>query len=179
MMEQLQEMSGQQQQLNNMLQEMINDIQGDRLRQDQMERLNQMARQQNAIRKQLENMRKNGNFSDGDKIMSELERLNEQMEDAINDLRGGNLDRPFIQRQQNILSRMLDAEKALQQRDEDEKRKGRNPDESLQGLPGKMSLEELRKRIRSQLSDPNYSKFNQDYQELIEKYFELLDRRRQ
>jgi hypothetical protein len=179
MMEQLQEMSGQQQQLNNMLQDMINDIQGDRLRQDQMERLNQMARQQNAIRKQLENMRKNGNLPDGDKIMSELERLNEEMEDAINDLRGGNLDRPFIQRQQNILSRMLDAEQALQERDEDEKRKGENPEERLQGLPGKVTLEELRKRIRSRMSDPNYSKFNQDYQELIEKYFELLDRRRQ
>jgi hypothetical protein len=179
MMEQLQEMSGQQQQLNQKLQDMINDIQGDRLRQDQMERLNQMARQQNAIRKQLEQLRKNGNFPDGDKIMSELERLNEEMEDAINDLRGGNLDRPFIQRQQNILSRMLDAEKALQERDEDDKRKGENPDERLEGLPGKVTLEELRKRIRSRLSDPNYSKYNQDYQELIEKYFEMLDRRRQ
>ena len=111
--------------------------------------------------------------------MSELERLNEEMEDAINDLRGGNLDRPFIQRQQNILSRMLDAEKALQERDEDDKRKGENPDERLEGLPGKVTLEELRKRIRSRLSDPNYSKYNQDYQELIEKYFEMLDRRRQ
>jgi hypothetical protein len=177
MMQQLQEMGGQQQQLNQMIQDMINDIQGERLGQDQMERLNQMARQQNAIRRQLEEMRRSGGLPEGDRIMSELERVAQEMEDAINDLRGGRMDRQFINRQQNILSRMLDAEKALQERDEDEKRKGNTGDQNLRALPPELTLEELRKRIRSRLSDPNMSKFSDDYQKLIEKYFEVLERR--
>jgi hypothetical protein len=177
MMQQLQEMGGQQQQLNQMIQDMINDIQGERLSQDQMERLNQMARQQNSIRRQLEEMRQNGGLPEGDRIMSELERVAQEMEDAINDLRGGRMDRQFINRQQNILSRMLDAEKALQERDEDEKRKGSTGDQNLRALPPELTLEELRKRIRSRLSDPNMSKFSDDYQKLIEKYFEVLERR--
>jgi hypothetical protein len=177
MMQQLQEMGGQQQQLNQMIQNMINDIQGERLGQDQMERLNQMARQQNAIRRQLDEMRRSGGLPEGDRIMSELERVAQEMEDAINDLRGGRMDRQFINRQQNILSRMLDAEKALQERDEDEKRKGNTGDQNLRALPPELTLEELRKRIRSRLSDPNMSKFSDDYQKLIEKYFEVLERR--
>lgn len=177
MMQQLQEMGGQQQQLNQLIQDMINDIQGERLGQDQMERLNQMARQQNIIRRQLDEMRRSGGLPEGDRIMSELERMAQEMEDAINDLRGGRLDRQFINRQQNILSRMLDAEKALQERDEDEKRKGNTGDQNLRALPPELTLEELRKRIRSRLSDPNMSKFSDDYQKLIEKYFEVLERR--
>lgn len=177
MMQQLQEMGGQQQQLNQLIQDMINDIQGERLGQDQMERLNQMARQQNVIRRQLDEMRRSGGLPEGDRIMSELERMAQEMEDAINDLRGGRLDRQFISRQQNILSRMLDAEKALQERDEDEKRKGNTGDQNLRALPPELTLEELRKRIRSRLSDPNMSKFSDDYQKLIEKYFEVLERR--
>lgn len=177
MMQQLQEMGGEQQRLNQMIQDMINDIQGERLSQDQMERLNQMARQQNAIRRQLEEMRRNGGMPEGDRIMSELERIAQEMEDAINDLRGGRTDRQFINRQQNILSRMLEAEKALQERDEDEKRKGNTGDQNLRALPPELTLEELRKRIRSRLSDPNMSRFSDDYQKLIEKYFEVLERR--
>ncbi len=177
MMQQMQQMGKEQQQLNQMIQDMINDIQGERLSQDQMERINQMARQQNAIRRQLEEMRQNGGLPEGDRIMSELERVAQEMEDAINDLRGGRMDRQFINRQQNILSRMLDAEKALQERDEDEKRKGSTGDQNLRALPPELTLEELRKRIRSRLSDPNMSKFSDDYQKLIEKYFEVLERR--
>ena len=176
MMQQLQEMSGQQQRLNQMIQDMINDIQGERLSQDQMERFNQMARQQNEIRRQLEEMRRNSDIPGGDKIMSELERLAKEMEDAINDIRGGRTDRPFIQRQQNILSRMLDAEKALQERDEDEKRKGNTGDQNLRALPPELTLEELKKRLRSRLSDPSMSRFSDDYQRLIEKYFEELEK---
>lgn len=178
MMEQLQKMSGEQQRLNQMIQDMINDIQGERLSQDQMQRFNQMARQQNEIRRQLEEMRRNSDIPGGDKIMSELERLAKEMEDAINDIRGGRTDRPFIQRQQNILSRMLDAEKALQERDEDEKRKGNTGDQNLKALPPELTLEELKKRLRSRLSDPNVSRFNDDYQRLIEKYFEELNKQK-
>jgi hypothetical protein len=45
-----------------------------------------------------------------------LRRMTEQMEDAINDMRGGMTDPLMIERQQNILSRMLEAEESLQER---------------------------------------------------------------
>jgi hypothetical protein len=178
MMEQLGEAGQQQQKLNQMMQDMINDMQGERLSQDQMQRLNQLAKQQNQIRKQLEELQQQGEM-DGDKIGSELQRMIEGMEDTINDLRGGSTDPLMIERQQNILSRMLQAEQAMQERDEEDKREGNIADNYEQSRPPELTLEELEKQIRNRLNDPNFTKYSPDYQRLIENYFELLKQLRE
>lgn len=172
MMEQLQQSGEQQQQLNQQIQDMINDIQGERLNQDQMQRLNELAKTQNRIRKQLQELQQSGTA--GDRIGSELQRMIDEMEKTINDLRGGNVDPTLVQRQQNILSRMLESEKALQKRDEEETREGRTAGETEYATPPELTLEELEREIRKRLNDPNFTKYSEDYQRLIEKYFELL-----
>lgn len=173
-MEELKNMSGQQQKLNQQIQNLINDIQGNRLSRDQMDRLNQMSRQQNRIRKQLQKLQRNGQLESGDRVLSELERMSEQMEDAINDLRGGQLDRQMMKRQQNILSRMLSAEKAVQERGKEDRREATTAEENPNTTPPDITLEELQQKIRKMLNDPNRTKFTDDYQRLIEQYFELL-----
>jgi uncharacterized protein YPO0396 len=173
-MEQLQKMSGKQQQLNQQIQQMINDMQGDRLSQDQMKRLNQLSRQQNNIRKQLKELQRKGQLESGDRVLSELQRMSEQMEDAINDIRGGQLDRQLMQRQQNILSRMLSAEKAVQERGKENRREATTAEDRPSSVPPEVTLEQLQQRIRKMLNDPNRTKFTEDYQRLIEQYFELL-----
>ena len=175
MMEQLQKMSGDQQQLNQQMQDMINDLQGERLIQGQMDRLDQMARQQNAIRRQLQELQQRGGLETGDQLLSELERMGEQMEEAINDLRGGSVDRTLINRQQNILSRMLQAERALNEREQDEERRGQQPDDMNRVSPSELTLESLREQIRRGLQDSNETRFSEEYQQLIQKYFELLE----
>jgi hypothetical protein len=177
MLQQMQQMGQDQQQLNQQITDFINDMQGERLTQDQMERLDQMARQQNQIRRQLQQMREGGALRPGDQMMSELQRVLEQMEDTINDLRGGSTDRILVERQQNILSRMLEAERALQERGEDEERRGETVTAFERRTPDELTLEELQQRIRSSLQDPNRTRFSQDYQRLIERYFELLQER--
>lgn len=179
MMEQLGEMKGNQQQINEQLQQMINDMQGERLSNDQMERLNELAKQQNRIRKQLQELKENGGL-EGDRAGSEIQRMIEEMEDTINDLRGGAVDPTLIERQQNILTRMLDAEKAMQERDEEEKeREAKQAGDFDRTNPADITLEELEKQIRSRLNDPNFTKYSPDYQKLIERYFELLKKLQQ
>jgi DNA repair exonuclease SbcCD ATPase subunit len=178
MMEQLSQSGKQQQKLNQMMQDMINDMQGERLSQDQMQRLNQIAKQQNQIRKQLQQLQQQGEM-DGDQIGSELQRMIEDMEDTINDLRGGSTDPIMIERQQNILSRMLQAEQAMQERDEEDKREGNIAENYEQNRPPELTLEELEKQIRNRLNDPNFTKYSPDYQRLIENYFELLKQLRE
>lgn len=175
MMEQLQNMSGDQQQLNQQIQDMINDMAGERMVQSQMERLDQMARQQNEIRRQMREIQRSGGFEAGDQILSELERIAQEMEDAINDLRGGVIERVMVQRQQNILSRMLEAERALNERDLDEERRGDRPSEVERVNPAELTLEVLREQIRRTLQDPNETRYSDEYQQLIQRYFELLE----
>lgn len=174
MMEQLKQMGEGQKQINQQIQDMINDMQGERLTQDQMGRLNQLSKQQNEIRKQLQELQRNGELESGDKIGSDIQRMIEEMEDTINDLRGGAVDPTLVERQQNILSRMLEAEKALEERDKEEKREGTTGNNLVRPTPPELTLEELEKQIRNRLNDPNFTKYSTDYQKLIEKYFELL-----
>ena len=174
MVEQMKKMSGQQQFLNQQMQELINDMQGERLTRDQMQRLNQMSKQQNEIRKQLRELQNSGQLESGDRVLSELERMSENMEQTINDLRGGQADDALIKRQQNILSRMLDAEKALQERGKEDKREGTTATDLPNSSSPDVTLEELQKKIREFLNDPEQTKFTEDYQSLIEMYFELL-----
>ncbi|MEX2463985.1 MAG: DUF4175 family protein, partial [Balneolaceae bacterium] len=157
MIEQLQNMSQDQQALNQELQNLINDAQGNRLNQDQSERLDQIARQQNEIRRQLQELQQRGALNQGDRALSDLQRMLEEMEDSINDMRGGITDPIMVQRQQNILSRMLSAEQSLQQRGEDEEREGTAATDYERILPPDMTLQELEQEIRARMQDPNYT----------------------
>ncbi len=176
MMQQLRNMSGRQKKLNGNLQQLINDLHGNRLTENQISRLNQMARTQNAIRKQLKGLQENGGLEPGDKLLSELQRMNEQMEKTINDLRGGSADRQLIKRQHNILSRMLSAEKALEERGTQKKRESETAKEKKYAPPPDVTLEQLRKYLRKRMSGAENSRFAPDYQRLIERYFELLEK---
>ncbi len=175
MMEQMQEMSQDQQQLNQQIQDFINDMQGERLTQDHMERLEQMARQQNRIREQMKELQRSGG-REGDRLMSEMERLAEEMEDAINDMRGGSTDKLMEERQHNILSRMLEVEESVHKRDEDEEQRlGKTAEEYEAREVPELTMEELRQKIRSGADQTHYTRFRDDYRRLIERYFQLME----
>ena len=175
MMEQMQGMSEEQQQLNQQIQDFINDIAGERLTRDHMERLDQLARQQNQIREQMRELQRRGGL-EGDRLMSEMERLAEEMEDAINDMRGGSTDELMVERQQNILSRMLEVEESVHKRDEDEEQRlGETAEEYEEQEIPEMTMEELREEIRSGAESSDFSRFRDDYQRLIERYFQLME----
>lgn len=174
MKQKLKEMSGKQRQLSKMMEKMMNQMQGNRLSKNQIERMKQMARQQNEIRKQLQQMQKEGNLEPGDKLLSQMERINEEMEKTVRDLRGGENNRKLLKRQKNILSRMLSAQDAMNKRDKSEKRKARQPEETPRQSSPQMTMEELEKKIRQRMQDPELTKFSDDYQQLIEAYFRLI-----
>lgn len=174
MMEQMDQTGEQQQQLNQMIQDFINDMAGDRLSQDEIERLEQMSQQQNEIRRQIEEMQRRSAFEPGDRILSDMERMLEEMEDSINDLRGGDTSQDMVERQQNILSRMLETRDAIDERGQSEERRGETAEEFERQEQPEVTLEELEREIRRRLQDPDQTGFTEDYQRLIRMYFEIL-----
>jgi hypothetical protein len=175
MLEQLQQMSGQQQALNEQIQQMLNDMQGERLAQDAGERMQQIASQQEAIKRQLEQLARDpGARREG---LNALERLADQMDQTIRDLRNNQLTRPVVERQNEILNRLLEAQRSLQQRDEDERRESRRGepvprDVRPTGQPADSQFERLRRDLLRALE----SGYAPDYEDLIKRYFELLRR---
>lgn len=176
MIDQLQNLTGEQLEMNRRLEELINDIQGERLTRDESEQLEELARRQNEIRRQIRRLQQSGVLRPGDATLSELERAAEEMAESINEMRGGLADPLMNDRQLQILSRMLRVEESLQQQGESEEYAGERPGEIDAPAPEQWSLDQIEQELRTRLQDPRYTRFRQEYQELIERYFDRIRR---
>lgn len=172
MMEQMQQMGQQQQQLNQQIQQLLNDMQGSRLTQDMMERLRQMGAQQEQIRSDLRQMNRNRDARN--KMLGDLNRIADQMMETIEELQQNRVSQRTVQRQQQILTRLLEASRSLEQRGEDNKREGRSADEIMRESPAALPLNEQLERMRRDLIRALESGYSTDYEALIRRYFDLL-----
>ena len=90
-----------------------------------------MAAEQSAIRKKLEEIRNNlkgGNNELGNNLSELLNELEKQEKDLVN-----RRFKNIINRQKNILTRLLDSEKALNERGMEEKRESKTAKKQNQG----------------------------------------------
>ena len=174
MMQQMQQLGEQQQQLNEQIQQFLNDMQGNRLSIDQQERLDQMRAQQEAIQRQLRQLNRNPEARG--KMLGDLQKIAEQMEESIQELQRRQVDQRTIDRQRQILQRLLDAQRSMRERGEEKKREGREGREVPRQSPGELTPAEEADRLRRDLIRALESGYAPDYEELIKRYFELLQR---
>jgi hypothetical protein len=178
MADELRQLSEQQRSLNQQIQQFLNETQGERMNVDQQERLRQMSAQQDEIRRQLRNLSREPLARD--ELLRDFNRIAEEMSETIRELERRGASRETIERQQQILTRLLEAERSLQQRGEEERRRGRTGDQIHRESPPELDerqreIETLRRDLIRALE----SDYSQDYQQLIRRYFELLQRQAQ
>ncbi len=173
MMQKLKQMSGQQQKLNKQIQKHLNNVQGERLSKDQGQRQKELAKQQRRIKKQLEEMDVGSKARQ--QIMGDLKKISEQMEKTAQQLEQGRHSRDLIERQQQILTRLLNAQKSLRTQGKQKQRKGREAeDEFNQRQPGPLPNTEDADKLRRDFIRALEMGYSPDYEELIKRYFELL-----
>ena len=85
------------------------------------EQLARMAREQQMIRETLQQINAEDN-KDGTNKLGNLDKISQQMEQNERDLVNKHITEEALKRQEQIQSRLLEAEKAEQQRDQDQKR---------------------------------------------------------
>ena len=113
-MEQLQQMGQQQQQINQQIQQLLNDMQGSRLTNDMMERLKQLGSQQEKMRGDLRQMSRDR--SARNKVLGDLNRIADQMMESIEELQQNRVSRRTVERQEQILTSLLEASRSMQER---------------------------------------------------------------
>ena len=97
-----------------------------------------------------------------------IEELKEQQQNIINK----NINKETINRQQEILTRLLESEKALIERGFEEKREsksGKNNEKSNQNLFNQYNKEKLKKVELLRYAEPSYKKY---YKEKANEYFD-------
>ncbi len=171
--QQLKQMAGQQMQLNQMTQQM----KGQGMSMKQAAMMQRLARQQEALRKSLDELNKEAKASgESKKIASNLERILEQMKEVVTDLQSQNLDDNLIQKQQNILSRLLDAQRSVNERDYEKKRESEAGKMFAGKSPAELNLniEEQKSVLEKELLNAEKEGYSKDFIELIKKYYQKL-----
>ena len=172
MMEQLSQMAGQQQGINDQTLQLGAGQQSFSL--SQQAAMARLAAEQEALRKSIEQLqREYGERSD---VLGRLDHLGKEMEDVVKDLQQQNISRRTINRQQQILQRLLDAQKSARKQDYSRKRKGETGKYYPAINPGALpdDLGEKNSQIQRDLLRALKEGYTKDYQDLIKKYFDAL-----
>ena len=176
-MQQLKELSKQQQQLNEQIQQLLNDMQGNRLTESAQQRLQRLQQQQEAIRQQLEQLARHRELSR--QILGDLDKIADQMEETIREMQQRRVDQKTIQRQREILTRLLQAQRSMRKRGKDRNRKAQSADDIRRKSPASLPPAEAIEQLHRDLLRALESGYAPDYEKLIREYFELLRKQRE
>jgi len=153
--------------------------QGQGLSAQQQAEYQRLAGQQAALQKSLEDLSKEAkNAGDFSKLLGDLDQVAKQMQEVQTDLVQGNVNPETIQKQDRILSRLLDASRSTRERDYEKRRKSQAGKNAHRTSPANIDLttQEGKNRLREELLKVLEGKYSKDYEELIRKYFEQLEK---
>lgn len=181
--ERLQQAAGQQQMLNQAMQQMMQGQQQgqgpQRLQQPGGEETGRMAAQQEAIRKSLEDLAKDQ--KGGKRALGDLDKLAKEMQEIVSDMKSGNISEETIRRQEKILSRLLDASRSTREQDFEKQREAKSGQNFSRQSPAAIDLrtQEGRTRALQELLRSAQQGYTKDYEALIQRYFEALQKTEQ
>ena len=138
------------------------------------EQLAKMAAQQQYIREQLQKLNMEEN-KDGRNSLGNLQEIQKQMEETEQDIVNRNITDQTLNRQQEIMTRLLESEKAERERDQDEQRKSeeaknyqkRNPPAFEEYKKLKLKEMELLRTVPPEL--------NSYYKQKVNDYFQAIE----
>ncbi|MEJ2103970.1 MAG: hypothetical protein P8X47_05265 [Ignavibacteriaceae bacterium] len=176
LMQQLQQMSGQQMNLNNLTQ-MLQQMKQGGLSPQQQAQMQRLGQQQELIKKSLDQLNQEAKVSgQSKKLPVDLDEIAKKMQEVITDLRGEKLDDNLVQKQEHILNKLLDAQKSINERDYEKQRESRSGQTVLRDSPQELDLtkQSSQNKIRDELNKAVKEGYLRDYEDLIRKYYEAL-----
>jgi hypothetical protein len=130
-----------------------------------------LAAQQQLVKQGIEDL--SGQYGSRADVLGRLDDLAEEAKRVISDLNKGTVDEETLKRQEQILTRMLDAQKSLRKREYSQRRKSR-PGETIEvASPPPLSLEE-RERVVRDLLYRGRGYYPPEYEQLIRAYFKAI-----
>ncbi len=137
-----------------------------------------LTRQQQEVKKSLDQLNKEAKESGGTRknMVGDLERAAKEIEEVLRDMESGRITDQTLRRQEQILSRMLDAMKSQRERDFERKRESTPGKDVVRNSPPELRFENdpnILERMRQNLQEGTQG-YSRDYEDLIRKYFETV-----
>ena len=135
-----------------------------------------LAAEQGAIGKGMRDVQRSLEGGGESGLQGRVNEIAKDMEKVAEDLKTRKVDRQTIERQQKILTRLLDAQRSVRERDMTERRKSEvaKPYEPKPPKPLPGDLGDQQKKIREALLRAMKEGYPPEYEELIRAYFKAL-----
>lgn len=185
--QQLQQAAAQQQMINNSLQKMMQQGQepgkngnggsGSKSELQKQAEYGRLKNEQGNAKKSIEELAEEQKKfqKQGEKKNIDLEEIAKEMKEVMADMESGNITQATIERQEKILSKLLDANRSENERDFEKKREAKSGKQYSQNSPEAIKLKEYLNRIsEDKLKESLKKGYTKDMEELIKKYFEEL-----
>ena len=169
-LKQLQKMAGQQEGINDDTQMLGMGSPGQQMA------LQRIAARQQQVRKSLEQLQEE--IRESTNQTGDLGGIAKDMDEVIKDLRNNKILRRTIERQQRILTRLLDAQKSLRTQSFKKERKSKTGEDIVRTSPGELpkDLGERRSLLQENLEKAMRDGYSREYEEIIRHYFEALSK---
>jgi hypothetical protein len=173
-MQQLQDLAGDQQKLNGMLQQLLQDGGQSQDRRLQAS-LRSHAEEQQRIREQLAQLL--DEIGEGQGFLGRLDDVEKKLDEVGEKMSRGEFDEGVLQEQEWALTRLLDAQRSIRERDFGKERRSTTAEELAELLPPSElapGLDEETRDLREDLLKALDRRYPPKYEELIRKYFRSL-----
>ncbi|HMD13282.1 MAG TPA: DUF4175 family protein, partial [Bacteroidota bacterium] len=151
---------------------------GGQLTPEQQAAYQRLAGQQSALQKSLKQLsdeaKNTGEFS---KLLGDLDRAAQEMQEVQTDLEQNNVNPNTVQKQDRILSRLLDSQRSMHERDYEKRRTSQTGTNVARSSPSDIDLttQEGKNKLHDELLKVLEGKYSKDYEEIIKQYFEELE----
>ncbi len=179
LLQQLGKLSQQQMQLNNLTQQLQKALQQGQLSMQQQAQLQRLSQQQELIRKSIQKLNDEAKESGKSKSMAaNLNEVMKKMQEVVTDMQTDKLDDQLVQKQERILSKLLDAQRSINERDYEKKRESNSGKDIVRQSPADLNLssQQEKDKIKDELNRAINEGYTRDYEELIRKYYEALQK---
>jgi hypothetical protein len=177
LMQQFQKMTQQQMSLNKLTQ-MLQQGQQGRLTMEQQAELQRLSQQQAVIKKSLDELNREAKLSGQSKrIPADLDKLTQDMQEVVTDMHTQQFNDNLVHKQEKILSRMLDAQRSVNEKDYENHRESNTGNDIVRKSPAELNLSnEGKGQIVDELNKAVQEGYKRDYEDLIRRYFEALQK---
>jgi len=141
--------------------------------------MQRLAQQQDAIRKSLEQLdQETKETGQSKKLASNLEKILSEMKEVVTNLQSEKMNNDLVKQQEKILSKLLDAQTSMNERDYEKDRKSSSGKDYDRSSPPDLILntDEGQNKLKDELLKAIREGYKKDYEDIIRKYFEALDK---
>jgi len=147
----------------------------DNMSEEQRQEMQRLSMEQQQIQKSLEMLNeelKREQENSGEKVLGDLDQIQKEMQEIVKDLSEYNVDDKLIEKQNRILSRLLDARLSQREKDFEPKRESRPGENVSRNSPPEIILSgpNSYNALKEDFLRLDKEGFNEDYENLISKY---------